>query len=204
MAKRPLIVGITGGSGSGKTTLVKRLVERNVWSVTELPQDRYYRDLSHLALEDRTTINFDCPGALDVELFLRHIDDLSIGKSVRAPRYDFKTHTRSGEETILPAEIIVIDGTLILSIDGLRERLDLSVYVDAPPDIRLIRKIQRDLSERGRTLEFSIAQYLNTVRPMHERYTASFIEKADLVLDGTKPEGMIVEELVSALNSIFR
>jgi len=196
-------VGIAGGSGSGKTTLIKQFVEQSHWNVTELPQDRYYRDLSHLPPEERTQVNFDRPDALEIDRFLHHLEELIQGKIVEAPLYDFDTHTQAGTQLIQPGDLIVVEGTLTLAIEEIRQQLDLTVYIDTPADIRLIRKILRDTATRGRTLEASIGQYLDTVRPMFDRFVAPSKMYANLIVDGTKPIPALVEELTQALKPLL-
>ena len=180
-------VGVAGGTGSGKTTLVEALVERvGADRVSLLPHDAYYRDLSHLPLEERSQVNFDHPDALETELLVAHIRRLRMGMPVSMPRYDFVTHTRLPEKVrVAPRPVVLVEGILIFVDPALRQVLDVKLYVDTDADVRFIRRLQRDIEERGRTVHSTIRQYLGTVRPMHLEFVEPSKRYADLIV----PEG---------------
>lgn len=183
----PLVIGIAGGTGSGKTTVVKSIIERvGSHRIACLSNDAYYRDLTHLSLEERQRVNFDHPDSLETDLLIEHIQQLKQWKPVRMPVYDFARHTRT-EQTILvePRRIILVDGILIFYEPALRALFDVKLFVDTDPDIRFIRRLQRDIVERGRTTESVIRQYLETVRPMHLEFVEPTKRYADVII----PEG---------------
>ncbi|WP_322507844.1 uridine kinase [Anaerolinea sp.] len=183
----PLVIGIAGGTGSGKTTVVKSIIERvGSHRIACLSHDAYYRDLTHLSLEERQRVNFDHPDSLETDLLIEHIQQLKQWKPVRMPVYDFARHTRT-EQTILvePRRIILVDGILIFYEPALRALFDVKLFVDTDPDIRFIRRLQRDIVERGRTTESVIRQYLETVRPMHLEFVEPTKRYADVII----PEG---------------
>jgi uridine kinase len=181
---RPFALAVAGGSGSGKTSLCRALVGllgREQCAV--LDHDSYYRDLAHLPPQLRAEVNFDHPESLESDLMARHIEDLRAGVAVERPAYDFTTHTRRSATTrIEPRSIILCEGILLLAVPELRTAFDLRVYVDTPPDVRALRRVRRDIVERGRTVESVVHQYLESVRPMHERFVEPARETADLVL----------------------
>jgi uridine kinase len=180
-------VGVAGGTGSGKTTLVEALIERiDADRMVLLPHDAYYRDLSHLPLQKRMQTNFDHPDSLETELLVEHIRQLRAGKPVAMPQYDFVTHTRHQKRvTIQPRPVILVEGILIFVDQTLRDLLDVKLYVDTDADVRFIRRLQRDVEERGRTVQSVIEQYLSTVRPMHLEFVEPSKRYADLII----PEG---------------
>ncbi len=179
-----LIVGIAGGTGSGKTTVVKKLIEAlNNNNVTVLPQDAYYKDNSHLSLEERQKINFDHPDSLEFSLLADHVEELCKGNSVEMPQYSYITCLRSDETVhIEPARVIIIEGILILSDKRLRDLMDIKAYVDADPDDRLVRVIQRDIAERGRDIPNVIERYYNTVKPSHLQFIEPTKRYADIII----------------------
>lgn len=185
MQQRPFVLGISGGSGSGKTSLTRalqRAAGRDGCSVVD--HDSYYRDLSDRPLSARERVNFDHPDSLDNALLAEHLGALQRGAPVERPVYDFATHTRTGQTKRVEARPLVIcEGILILAVPALRRRLDLSVYVDAPADVRALRRVQRDVDERGRTVASVVSQYLETVRPMHDQFVEPAKRAADVVLD---------------------
>ncbi|HWP72391.1 MAG TPA: uridine kinase, partial [Gemmatimonadaceae bacterium] len=164
---KPLIIGIAGGTGSGKTTVAKKIAQALPQaSVAFLDMDGYYRNLAHLPMDERRQVNWDHPEAFDLDLFVSHLKQLARGEPVEKPVYDFTTHVRSSRtERITPADVIVVDGILLFVDERVRALCDVKVFVDADPDIRLVRRIQRDMSERDRPLEEILQQYLTTVRP---------------------------------------
>jgi uridine kinase len=182
-----MIIGICGGTGSGKTTVANRILE----SVSEdevvfLQQDSYYRNLDQLPLDYRRIANFDHPDAIDNDLLVEHVRALKCGEAVELPVYDFKTHTRQPETLHMePRPIIIVEGILIFAEPRLLEEMDIKVYVDTPDDIRFIRRLRRDIAERGRTVESVIEQYEATVRPMHMQFVEPSKRHADVII----PEG---------------
>lgn len=179
-----LIIGIAGGTGSGKSTVVRKISEKFKGSeIVVIPQDSYYKDNSHLPLEDRLKLNFDHPDSIDFELLIEHLQQLREGKSVEQPTYSYITCTR-GEETVKvePAQIIIIEGILIFTNSELRKLLDILVYVDADPDDRLVRVISRDIIERGKSVENVLERYEKTVKPMHLQFIEPTKRYADLIL----------------------
>jgi len=187
MTGRPYVVGIAGGTGSGKTTVAERLAEAMPRGrCVTIDHDAYYRDQSHLSPEDRADINYDHPAVLDSDLLARHLRELRAGRTVEIPIYDFATHTRRTEtRTVEPSRVIIVEGILVFAEPALREQMDLKIFVDTDPDIRLMRRIRRDLEERGRTFQSVRDQYYATVRPMHLEHVEPSKRWADLIL----PEG---------------
>ena len=181
-----LVIGIAGGTGSGKTTLMKNIIQRYGDSVCVLSHDNYYRRLDHLTYEERTKINYDEPAALETDLMARHLDSLRHGESIQCPVYDFTVHNRSNETmTICPNRVIIVEGILIFENQALRDLMDIKIFVDTDADVRLCRRIKRDVNKRGRSLESVLEQYQTTVKPMHEKYVEPSKRFADLVV----PEG---------------
>jgi uridine kinase len=182
-----MIIGICGGTGSGKTTVANSILESvNASEVAFIQQDSYYRNLKDLPLDYRNAVNFDHPDALDNDLLVHHIRKLKAGGSVELPIYDFKTHTRLNETVLIePKPIVIVEGILIYADARLLEQMDIKVFVDTPDDIRFIRRLGRDIAERGRTVESVIEQYLATVRPMHMQFVEPSKRHADVII----PEG---------------
>ncbi len=180
----PVVIGIAGGSGSGKSTLVGRLIDRlGPERASSLELDSYYRDRGALNSEQRAGLNYDHPDQLDWPLFLEHLRTLRSGEPVDVPRYDFPTHTRTGSTRHLsPVSTLLVDGILLFHDPVIRDLLDLRVYLDVEDDIRLIRRLQRDIRERGRTVESVLDQYLRSVRPMHRQFVEPTREFAHFVL----------------------
>lgn len=182
-----LVIGIAGGSGSGKTTVVKAIVRQLGGKVTVIPQDSYYKDSSHLPLEERQKINFDHPDAIDFKLLCQQIRELKQGKTVEQPVYSYIVCERSKTETVTvePSEVMIVEGILIFTHKELRDQLDIKIFVDADDDDRVLRIISRDLVERGRTLDMAVEHYLDTVKPMH----LQFIEPSKRYADIIVPQG---------------
>ncbi|HAQ4352439.1 TPA: uridine kinase [Enterococcus faecium] len=184
---KPIIIGVTGGSGSGKTS-VSRAIFNNFpdHSIMMLEQDSYYKDQSHLSFEERLNTNYDHPFAFDNDLLIQHVGDLLNYKAIEKTVYDYVAHTRS-QATIIqePKEVIILEGILILEDERLRDLMDIKVYVDTDDDIRIIRRIKRDMEERGRTLDSVIEQYLTVVKPMYHQFIEPTKRYADIIV----PEG---------------
>ena len=200
---RSAVLGLAGGSGAGKTTLVDGLTSRLRGDVSVLWFDEYYHDLVHLSPEQRAAVNFDHPDSLDQILLIEHLDGLLAGRSVDVPIYDFATHTRTGRtRRVEPRPVVVVDGILVLAVPDLRSRLDLAVFVDAPAEVRLARRMYRDVRERGRTTASVRAQFEATVAPMHEAFVDPSAEHADLRLDGTGDLDANLDVVVDAVDRL--
>lgn len=182
-----MIIGISGGTGSGKTTVAKSILRAvNAEDVVFIQQDSYYRNATDLPLDYKQGVNFDHPDALDNDLLVNHIRRLKAGNAIELPLYDFKTSTRLSETILIePKQIVIIEGILIFSDPRLLEQMDIKVFVDTPDDIRFIRRLRRDIAERGRSLDSVIEQYLETVRPMHMQFVEPSKRYADVII----PEG---------------
>jgi uridine kinase len=207
-----MIIGICGGTGSGKTTIANRILASvSADEVVFIQQDLYYRNLKDMPLDYRNAANFDHPDALDNDLLVNHLKKLNAGEPVELPIYDFRTHTRLPDTTPIQAKpIVIVEGILIFAEPRVLEQMDIKVFVDTPDDIRFIRRLKRDIAERGRTLDSVIEQYINTVRPMHNQFVEPSKRYADVII----PEGghnlvsidlisgKIREKLASALDSV--
>ena len=181
-----LMIGIAGGTGSGKTTLMKNLVERFGDAVTVVSHDNYYKRHDDMTYEERCLINYDEPAAFENDLMARQLEALRRGESVECPVYDYTVHNRSNETvTIEPKQVIIIEGILIFADEALRSSMDIKIFVDTDADIRLCRRIKRDVNKRGRSVESVLTQYMTTVKPMHDKYVEPSKRFADLVV----PEG---------------
>ncbi len=199
-----IFVGIAGGSCSGKTTLVKSVEEQLGFSVARLAFDSYYCDQGHLPLKERALVNYDHPDSLDVDLFIDDIRMLRRGFDISSPVYDFATHTRSEKiAEISMSEIILIDGILLLAFSEICDLLDLKIFVSAPKDIRLERRILRDVAERGRTAQQAHTQFLETVQPMHAQFVEPSKKNADLILDGVGDVKEMAQTIESKINSLL-
>lgn len=186
MIHRPLIVGIVGGSGSGKTTVVRAIEDATGADAALIDQDAYYRELPHLTIEERQRVNFDHPDSIDTDLFVEHLGRLAAGEPIEKPIYDFSKHTRAaGTVRIEPKDIVLVDGILLFADPRLRALFDLRIFLDVADDVRFIRRLLRDITERGRTMEMVIEQYLGTVRPMHLEFVEPSKRHAHIIL----PEG---------------
>ena len=186
MDKDFLVIGIAGGTGSGKTTLMKNIIQRFGDVVTVISHDNYYKRHDELTYEERCLLNYDEPAAFETELMTAHLDQLRQGNAIECPVYDFTVHNRSDETvTIVPKKVILVEGILIFADEALRSLMDIRIFVDTDADIRLCRRIKRDVNKRGRTLESVLTQYQTTVKPMHEKYVEPSKRYADLVV----PEG---------------
>ncbi len=202
----PVVIGIAGGSGSGKTTVLNHIVrEFGADPIAVLDHDAYYRDLAHLSPEKRTRFNFDHPEALETKLMREHLDQLIEGESIEKPVYDFTTHTREDEtETVEPRPVIIIEGLLVLAESLLEEQMDIKIYVDAADDIRLMRRIRRDMQERGRSIEGILRQYERTVRPMHLEFVEPSKREADIVIPRGGHNHVAIQMVMSRIQELLR
>lgn len=204
--KEPIIIGIAGGSASGKTSISKRLFHeyRDHNTVVVIRQDDYYRCQDHLTMEERLKTNYDHPFAFDNEYLVSQIQDLMNGKSIKKPLYDFVNHTRSEEtEEIRPADVIIIEGLFVLENKDLRNLLDIKVFVDAPADVRFIRRLMRDVNERGRSLDNVVDQYMSTVRTMHEMFVEPSKRYADVIIPEGGKNVVAIDLLTTKISSII-
>lgn len=202
---RPIILGVAGGSGSGKTTVVNSIVQ-NLGSdqVSVIHHDSYYRDTGHLTLAERRDINYDHPDSLETELLVEHLRELREGRPAAIPVYDFAEHIRQPQrQHVLPRKVIIVDGLLILWDAQLRTLMDIKVFVDTDADIRFIRRLERDIRERGRSAESVIVQYLRTVRPMHLEFVEPSKRYADLILPKGGHNLVAVDMLVTKVRSVL-
>lgn len=206
MKKDCILVGISGASGSGKTLVAQSLYnslrsEKAVY----LQEDSYYKDLAHLPVEGRTQINFDHPDAFDHQLLFKHIKDLLQGKAIEYPIYDYTTHTRKRETLKIESKkVIILDGILILSIKEIREIVDIKIYVDTPPDICLIRRLQRDIKERSRSLDSVVKQYQETVRPMFLQFIEPSKRFADIIITHGGENKAAIDIIQSKLENFIK
>jgi uridine kinase len=196
---KPIVIGVAGGTGSGKTTVAEKILHRvGAEHVAYIPHDAYYRELGHLPPEERARVNFDHPDSLETSLLIEHLKALRAGQVVEIPIYDFTKHMRTKEtHRVEPAPVILVEGILIFVEPGLRALLDVKLYVDTDADVRFIRRLQRDIQERGRSVESVCKQYLSTVRPMHQEFVEPSKRYADVII----PEGGFNEvaiEMVAA------
>jgi uridine kinase len=203
--KPPLVIAIAGGSGSGKTTVAQAILNRvGKDRIAYLPHDAYYKDLSELPRVQRDQVNFDHPNSLETSLLIEHVRKLKLYEPVFLPVYDFTTHTRTNRTVrVEPKRVIIVEGILIFAEPELRELFDVKIFVDTDPDLRFIRRLERDISERGRTVETVIRQYLTTVRPMH----MDFVEPSKRYADVIIPEGgfntVALDMVISRIESLL-
>lgn len=179
----PMIIGIAGGTGSGKTTITRSIVERFGENVTVLYHDDYYKEQHSITYEERCKVNYDHPSAFDTDLFITHLDRLRDGEEIMSPVYDFTIHDRSDKtKRIPPAPVILVEGILIFAEPALTDRMDIKIFVDTDADVRILRRLARDVKERGRSIDSVIGQYLGTVKPMHEKYVEPSKKMADIIV----------------------
>ena len=202
MTRDVLVVGIAGGSGSGKTTVVRAISEAFGNAVAVLEHDAYYRDQSCLSFEERLKTNYDHPFAFDTDLYIDHAEQLVSGRAVDRPVYSFESYTRTSDTVcVRPAGVLILEGILVLEDARIRELMDIKAFVDADPDVRFIRRLMRDVQDRGRTLDSVVDQYLNVVRPMHLQFVEPTKRYADVII----PEGgfnrVAIELLIARLKS---
>ena len=202
---KPLIIGVAGGTGSGKTTVVRTIIESlRSHDVVLIQHDSYYRDRSHLSPEERACINYDHPDALETNLFADHLELLISGKPAEIPVYDFVSHTRRSETIqVQPASVIVVEGILILADKRLRALMDIKVFVDTDDDERFIRRMERDVRERGRSYESVVEQYLNSVKPMHIEFVEPSKRYADIIIPEGGHNRVAIDLFVTKLASLL-
>ncbi|WP_143314823.1 uridine kinase [Clostridium sp. HBUAS56017] len=202
---KPILIGITGGSGSGKSTIANEIFESfGGEKIVMMQQDAYYKDQSHLSMEERVKTNYDHPKAFDNTLLVEHLKTLSKGESIEKPIYDFTIHTRSRETIpVEPKEIIIVEGILILEDKRIRDLLDIKVYVDTDADVRIIRRLLRDMEERGRTIDSVVNQYLTVVRPMHFQFTEPTKRFADIIIPEGGHNKVAIDILVTKMKDIL-
>ncbi len=200
----PLVIGVAGGSGSGKTTVINRIVQSiGDDQVTVLEHDRYYRDRNALRLEERAALNYDHPDSLETDLLVRHVHALRDGQPVEAPVYDFARHARQEvTETLTARKAIIVEGILIYTDAALRKLMDVKVFVDADADTRFIRRLQRDTTERGRTVASVIEQYLGTVKPMHLEFVEPSKRYADIIIPVGGHNAVAIDVLLTLIRSL--
>ncbi len=199
---RPLIIGIAGGSGSGKTTVARAITETLDLDAVLIDADAYYCDLAHLSLEERKQVNFDHPDALDIPLLAEHLASLAKWQSIEKPTYDLATHTRTTRTVMVePRDVVLVDGILIFADSRLRPLFDIKVFVDVAGDVRFIRRLRRDIMERGRRLEDVIDQYLGTVRPMHLEFVEPSKRYADVILSEGGRNAIGIEMICARVES---
>jgi len=200
------IIGIAGGTASGKTSLAQILAEKfSDKTVTIIREDDYYKDQSELSMEERYKVNYDHPLAFDYNLLYQHLDELCAGRAIRKPIYDFTQHNRSNEtELIEPVDVIIVEGLFVLEDKDLRNRLDIKIFMDTPADVRFIRRLKRDMNERGRELDNIINQYMTTVRVMHEEFIEPSKKYANIIIPEGSSNTVGIDLLVTKIGSIIK
>lgn len=203
--KRPVIIAVAGGSASGKTTVVDKIIKGfDPQNVTVIKHDDYYKDQSDMPMEERVKVNYDHPFSLDNDLMFKHLLKLILGERITKPTYDFENHNRSDRtESIVPTEIIILEGILIMEDDRIRELCDIKLFVEADDDLRFIRRLNRDMAERKRTMESVIKQYLNTVKPMHFAFVKPTKRYADVIIPNDKDHDVAVDLIITKIKSII-
>ncbi|MBP1926152.1 uridine kinase [Sedimentibacter acidaminivorans] len=203
--KKPIFIGISGGSGSGKTTIVNRIYsEVPEKSICIIEHDAYYKDQSELTYEQRCKTNYDHPFAFDTDLFVEHIKKLKDGETIDKPIYDYEIHNRKKENVMVePKEIIIVEGLLVFYEERIRDLLDIKIFVDTDADIRIMRRIMRDMKERGRTLDSIISQYVDTVRPAHEQFIEPSKKYADIIVTEGGNNLVAVDLMVTKIKSLL-
>lgn len=203
--RAPYIIGIAGGSGAGKTTVIRKIVEQTGRENSIILQhDWYYRANEDMSFEQRAALNYDHPDSLETDLMVEHLQQLLVGNPIEAPQYDFSTHQRRKErKSISPGKIIITDGILIFSSKPLRQLMDMKIFVDADSDLRFIRRLQRDIRERERSMDSIIVQYLKTVKPMHDRYVQTSKRYADVILPHCFENSVAINLVISQIRSVL-
>ena len=202
---RPILIGITGGTGSGKSTVSRQILKHlPEQSITIIPQDAYYKNQDHLPLEERIKVNYDHPFSFETDLLTRHLEALLQGESIEMPQYDFERHTRKKETlTIESRNIIILEGILLFDDPGLRELMDIKIFVDTDADVRIIRRIMRDIKERGRSLDSVINQYMTTVRPAHLQFVEPNKKYADIIIPEGGKNQVAIDIIVTKIKAIL-
>lgn len=205
MTKRPVVIGIAGGSCSGKTSVTRAIYDVfREESVVVIEQDFYYKDQSHMTFEERLETNYDHPHAFDTDLLISHIESLLQYKSVEKPVYDYVAHTRAGEVIqVEPKDVIIVEGILVLEDERLRDLMDIKLFVDTDSDLRIIRRLQRDIIERGRTVDSVIDQYLSAVRPMHNMFIEPTKRHADVIIPEGGGNDVAIDLMVTKIKTIL-
>lgn len=203
--EKPVIIGIAGGSGSGKTSVTKAIYNHfKGESIDVIEQDAYYRDQSHLPFEERLKTNYDHPLAFDNDLLIVHLQQLQEGKAIEKPVYDYALHTRSEQVVIVePKNVIILEGILVLDDERLRDMMDIKLFVDTDADIRIIRRIARDINERGRTLDSVVDQYINVVRPMHNQFIEPTKRYADIIIPEGGHNHVAIDLLITKIQTVL-
>jgi uridine kinase len=201
-----ITIGVYGGTGSGKTTIVSQIVSEFPTSeIQVISQDSYYKDTSHLTFDERCAINFDHPDAIDFPLLYQHVNSLKNGENIEQPVYSFETHNRTKETvTVVPKKILIIEGILILNYPKLRSLFDLKIFIDADSDMRMERRVSRDISERGRTPEEVLNRYLNTLKPMHKQFIEPMKVHADITLENHQNTPLNLSELIDKIKTLSK
>ncbi|ARJ40271.1 uridine kinase [Sporosarcina sp. P21c] len=205
MKKKPVVIGITGGSGSGKTSVTKKIHEVfQGHSVVVIEQDDYYKDQSHLVFEERLTTNYDHPLAFDTDLLIQHIHQLINRQAIEKPTYDYTLHTRSAEKVPVDSQdVIILEGILVLEDERLRDLMDIKLFVDTDSDIRIIRRILRDIHDRGRTVDSVVEQYVKVVRPMHNQFIEPTKKYADIIIPEGGENAVAIDLMVTKIKTIL-
>ncbi|WP_163101849.1 uridine kinase [Peribacillus alkalitolerans] len=205
MKKKPVVIGVAGGSGSGKTSVTRSIYETfKGHSILMLEQDYYYKDQSHLPMEERLKTNYDHPLAFDNDYLKEHINQLLNYQPIEKPVYDYAIHTRSNEVIrVEPKDVIILEGILVLEDEGLRDLMDIKLFVDTDADIRILRRLARDINERGRTIESVIDQYVNVVRPMHNQFIEPSKRYADIIIPEGGHNHVAIDLMVTKIKTIL-
>lgn len=203
--KKPVIIAVAGGSASGKTTVVRKIIEGfDPQNVTVIKHDDYYKDQTEMTMDERVKVNYDHPFSLDNDYMYEQLLDLIKGRTITKPLYDFENHNRAKEtETLAPTDIIILEGILIMEDKRIRDLCDIKLFVEADDDLRFIRRLQRDMAERGRTLESVVNQYLNTVKPMHFAFIKPTKRYADIIIPNDKDHAVAVDIIITKIKSII-
>ena len=197
-----MIVGIAGGTGSGKTTITRRIVERFGSKVSVVYHDNYYKAHNDMTYEQRCKLNYDHPNAFDNDLFIKHLKELKKGSTIECPVYDYSVHNRSDKITVVkPNKVIIVEGILIFQDKRICDLMDIKIFVDTDADVRILRRIRRDVRERGRTLESVIDQYLTTVKPMHEQYVQPSRKNADIIVPEGGRNAVALDMIIQSINN---
>lgn len=203
---KPIIIGVAGGSGSGKTTIVDIIMKAlGSEDIAVIRHDDYYNDQSDLSMEQRIQMNYDHPLSLDNEFFIQQLHQLIAGQAIEKPQYDFTNHNRSKTtQTVHPAKVIILEGILLLEEQRIRDLMDIKVYVETDPDLRFIRRLERDINERGRSVDLVVKQYLETVKPMHYQFVAPSKRHADIMIPNHYKHSVAVDLMITKIKSVLQ